>query len=137
MSSLQFNSQELIVVPCFKKHVKKLLRNFEYSKSQKPKKLWVLRPDLSLLYSSKSVYAIIYQHFVATLLLHPRLVCSRLTGLNLSASCRRQSVIVLSLRKSIITFCSRGTYLSSAFIREGRLVQNSHFKRVFIGEGVC
>ena len=33
-----------------KKNVKKLLRNFDYSKSQKAKKLSVLGPDLSFLY---------------------------------------------------------------------------------------
>ena len=33
----------------FKKNVKRLLKNFEYSKSQKTKKLSVLRPDLSFL----------------------------------------------------------------------------------------
>ena len=37
-----------------RKNVRKLLRNSEYSKLQKAKKLWVLRPDLSFL--EKSVY---------------------------------------------------------------------------------
>ena len=35
MQSLEFASQELIAVLYFKKNVKKLLRNFQYSKSQK------------------------------------------------------------------------------------------------------
>ena len=46
----------LIIKPClfcllfyFQENVKKLLRNFEYSKSQKAEKLSVLRPDLSFL----------------------------------------------------------------------------------------